>query len=316
MKQVGEPDQSNSSFSNTYVLKTRKMKIVKYKTSTSIIRKFSLCLFIIGFCHGINAQNSAELSLHVKGQFSKLKYEYSGGNNDMDNGYAVGINYAYYLRENWSLSTGAEYQRFLSNAYLKDLKGSTLSNDPEGENFEFRYAASQYVEDQKAGFINIPIKVQYETSGSVTFYAAGGVKIGLNLDSSYEFRVLDLMTSGYYEQYNAELKNPAFIGFGEFGTYEGESDFELAINYILNLETGVKLETGNSTSLYIGMFMDYGLNDIKEENIQTELFKYNPDNPTSFQNCGVVYGSMNGNPITEKIKTIAFGLKLRYGIKL
>ena len=291
------------------------MKISKYTYATAFLRKFSLCLFVILLYQGLSAQSSSEISVHMKGQFSKLKYDYPG-DNDMDNGYAFGINYAYYLNENWSLSTGAEYQKFTSNTSLSDVDGKVRATDQEGENFEFRYSTSRYVEDQEVSFINIPLKVQYETSGPVAFYAAGGVKVGLNLHSSSEYRALNLTTSGYYKQYEAVLNDPKFIGFGDFGTYEGESNFEFDTNYILNLETGIKLDAGYSESLYVGLFIDYGLNDLKKDSLQSGLFEYNSENPTVFRNTGILYAINDNNPFVDEIKTISFGLKIRYGFKI
>lgn len=291
------------------------MNISKYRVESVSVKQLILYALCFVSYQALMAQNSSEISLHVKGQFSKLSYDYPGGNNEMENGYGVGINYAYYLNENWSLSTGAEYQSFTTNAYSSMINGSSLTTDSEGEDFEFRYSASRYVEDQEATFINIPVKIQYESSGSVAFYAAGGLKLGFNVEADYDYRALDLSTSGYYEQYDAELKDPRFIGFGDFGTYEGKSEFELDTNFILNLETGVKLETGYNQNLYVGVFLDYGLNDLKKDSREASLFTYNPEEPTAFRNAGILYATDGINPIVREIKTIAFGLKLKYGLK-
>ncbi|TBW25880.1 outer membrane beta-barrel protein [Gramella sp. KN1008] len=262
------------------------------------------------------AQSKSELSIHVKGQFSKLDFEVLQEDSEMDNGYGVGINYAFYLDERWSIITGAEYQAFSTNVFLDNISGSSEATDQEGENFEFRYTASGYQEDQNVSFISIPLKLQYETTGPIGLYVAGGIKIGFDVQSSSESKTRDLITSAYYPQYNTELSDPLFMGFGEFERYKSDSEFDLKTNYILNLETGVKLEVNDMQNLYLGLFIDYGMNNLKEDGSGSEIFMYDTENPTDFKNESVLYASQNTNPIVEEFNSIAFGLKLRYGLRL
>lgn len=272
-----------------------------------------LCVFIC--FNSATSQERNQVSVYAKGQFSKLDFDYTQGKSDMDNGYGFGINYAYYINENWSLVTGAEFQTFSSNIFLADTAGSSEAVDSEGENFEFRYAVSRYSEDQKTDFINIPIKLRYETTGEVSYYVAGGVKVGFDMNSSYNFKALNISTSGYYPQYDAELLGPRFMGFGEFDRLEGESDLELGLNYILNLETGVKLETGQNQHLYLGLFLDYGLSDLKKENETKNFLSYRADEPMNFDIRSTLYAGTGNTSFVEEVKTIAFGLKLSYGLE-
>ena len=73
----------------------------------------------------------------------------------------------------------------------------------------------------------------------------------------------------------------------------------------------------NSQSLYMGLFLDYGLNDIKPDASRERLIDYNAQNPTDF-----VFGSLlssrrdiNALQETDEVRTLAFGLKLQYAFQ-
>lgn len=272
-------------------------------------------------CFGVgisNAQNSNEVSMYAQGLFSRLDYKVMGNNNKMDNGLGVGIHYAYYLSNNWSLGSGVEYQYYEGTAKLEAIQDFSRAVDIEGENFDFRYNAENYIEQQYASYLNIPLLLQYETSGNIRLFLSTGAKVGLRLKASYEVEASSLETSGYYSQYDAELRNPLFAGFGDFGRYEtGKSSLDLGTSYIASVESGAKFLLEGERSLYMGLFLDYGLNDISE-NAGEDVIAYNSQSPTSFMGNSLLESSnkVNSQSYTSDVRTLAFGLKLRYAFGL
>ena len=201
---------------------------------------------------------------------------------------------------------------------MPTVEGSYIIQDGEFEEFEFRYRATNFSENQEAYFLNIPVQVQYETSGTIRFYTTAGIKAGIVLSTKYQSSASSLETSGYYSQYDVELTSPEFAGFGEFrelGTSWSEP--KLTTNFVAHMESGMKLMLENNNSLYMGFFLDYGLNKIQPDHTRAKLVKYNNRNPTDFTLGSILTASRDGNSsqFVNEVRTIAFGLKIRYGFQ-
>lgn len=285
---------------------------------------FQSCWSIIALilvCAGIGrsyGQTKNEVSLYLEGAFSKLDYEILQENSKMKNGYGLGVGYAYYLSEKWSIGTGAELQYMEGSAYRTSVQDAYSTLDMEGEEFEFRYQVEDLKENQYTYFLNLPLNIQYETGDIFRFYAAAGAKIGFVLQSEYATEASSLITSGYYQQYDAVLNDPKFAGFGNFGAIKySKSELDLQANLLLNLETGIKLMLENDQALYMGLFADFGLKDIKPKENQKNLIAYNAENPVNFRNNSIL-SSVNQSSSTsfvEDVKTLAFGLKITYAFQ-
>jgi hypothetical protein len=277
-----------------------------------------LLMLVCGVIGSSFGQTRNEVSFYLEGSFSKLDYEVFQENSDMAKGYSFGAGYAYYLSEKWSIGTGAELQYFEGSAYVFSLEDAYTTPDMEGEEFEFRYQLKDYRENQYAYYLNIPLKIQYETGNNIRFYAAAGAKVGFEMQSDYEVSTSSLTTSGYYAQYDAELSVPKFAGFGDFGSVSTQkSKLGLVTNWVLNVETGVKFMLENDRAFYMGLFVDYGLKDIQPEENQDNLLTYHTEDPMNFMH-GSLLSSMNktsNNNYVDEVKTMAFGLKIQYALQ-
>ncbi|GHA47681.1 hypothetical protein GCM10007103_30880 [Salinimicrobium marinum] len=263
----------------------------------------------------IYCQSKNEFSVHFKGPFSTLYYEHNQDEQGLENGLGLGINYHYYLDKNWSLATGVEIQSLEGSVHYDSIEGAYQTVDVEGEEFEFRYKLQNFAEEQSAYYLNIPVRAQYESMGRIRFFAAGGVKVGFKVKSEYESDVSSLTTSGYYEQYDAELTGPEFMGFGQFEEIEnGKKSLDLKTNYMMDLESGVKLLLDNDRFFYMGLFLDYGLSGISENNSENNLLIYNSEDPTSFSTKSILSTTGDEKNI-NKVRTVAYGLKIRYAIR-
>lgn len=273
----------------------------------------------------ITAQQSAsqrkEISVYImKGGVSSLKYDM-----DMDEeqdgrwGGGLGVQYALYLSSNWSVSAGAEYQQYHSETTFSDFEGYYSTTDSEGDDFEFRSSASSYQEKQMLDMLNIPLRIQYETTGKSTrFFASTGIQWGIPVQTKYKVIATDLKTAGYYAQYDALLESPAFIGFGNWGTVvKDDQKLDIKNSFSLLFELGIKQQVKENEDLYIGLYAELGLNKLnKERNPSKELISYNTENPTEFQFESITSGSPGGQGkvYADKLKTIGFGLKIRYAL--
>ncbi|MGS2764623.1 outer membrane beta-barrel protein [Sinomicrobium sp. M5D2P9] len=260
------------------------------------------------------AQNHNEVSVYVSGPFQSLRSDAGeGGEYHSRNGGSFGIGYGYALNENWSLLLNAEVQLYRSAWGYTHVEDAYETTDVEGDNLEFRYAFSGYKEKQKAYFIEIPVMLQYTTKGIHTqFYAAAGVGVGFVADADYSAVYDHLSTSGYYPQWDAELHAPEFMGFGDYGAGKVSSrSLELNTSYTLKLETGIKQILNDNHAMYLGIYLNYGLNDLSEGDTATSVLTYQPETPSDFRINSLMTSSNTSSG--DKLRAVGFGLKLRYG---
>jgi len=257
------------------------------------------------------AQSKSEISLVASGIFSKLDYDTQEAYLDQARSGSFGLGYSFYFNRQWAINIGAEYESFKANLIYSALQLSNNAVDIEGETFEYRYTAEGYDEEQKLNVINIPLTLQFQTDGDETkFYARVGGQISLINDAEYSTSIRNLTTSGYYPQYDAELFDPQFMGFGRYNNVSQESqDLAFDTSFAAVLEAGVKREIDNLGSLYIGLFCNYGLTTLSTDTEAANLVEYNTENPTDFTDNSVLQTDR-----AEDIRLVSYGVKLRFAI--
>ncbi|WP_037317925.1 outer membrane beta-barrel protein [Salegentibacter sp. Hel_I_6] len=295
------------------------MKINNLKvTHSNFIVSLAIVVALIIVNGNALAQSKNEVSFYLQGSFSELSYETLGQESELGNGFGIGAKYSYYFSDRWSLGTGAELQYMEGSIFLPTIQGDFMTQDSESDTFNFRYQADNFLENQEVYFLNIPLQIQYESLGNTRFFVAGGVKAGLVVDSKYRSSTTSLETSGYYPEYNVELTDPEFAGFGEFvNVSNSKSELDLKTNFVAHLESGIKLMLEDSQSLYMGFFVDYGLNDIKPDVSGERLVDYNVQNPTAFAFGSLLSSRRDINVIQglDEVRSFAFGLKVQYAFQ-
>lgn len=274
------------------------------------IKSLTIAGLLIICLNSYGQDKKQEISISVGGPFSFLKYN-SAAETVPGNGVNAGIRYSYYLNEGLSIGIGVEYQTYNSDAKFGYLAGQYMTTDAEDENFQFRYKATNLREEQKLGYINIPIGIQFETPGTSQLYVAAGAKIGFATSGTYETKMQNLTTSGYYPQYNVELFSPAFAGFASTDNVSaGKQDIDTDVSYSATFETGLKQKIGDRSAIYIGVYLDYGLNNIYDKNNNKNLVQYNPELPVQLQ-----YSSVLETPYANDVRLVSYGLKLRFALR-
>ncbi len=276
----------------------------------------------------VTAQNETrkeqELSVYGKGIFNSLKYKLPE-RAELNKGYGVdfGVQYALYLNSNWSVSAGLEYQQYRSEAILSGFNDSYSTTDAEGTDFDFRSSADTYKEQQWADMINIPLTLRFETPTSLSnssIYSAVGFQFGIPVSAKYMATAENLKTSGYFEQWDATLNGPAFMGFGSWGTKQGnKQELDIRNSYFLLMEVGLKQQLNKKQSLYVGFYADLGLNQITKGSASSSaLIEFDVDNPTEFKFNPLFYSATHaqGEAYATKPKIQGFGIKIQYAIKL
>lgn len=283
-----------------------------------IMRKLYSCLLLaIGFV--VSAQESPHrLIFSAIGTLNKQLEKPTAGKSTIENGYQVGLGYRYFLNSKWSLGSGIEYQYYKTNTSLATLTDRYTTTDLEGDSFEYRYTATAYSENQKMHYLAVPVTIQFETTGPASWYANVGMQVGFNLAANYETSIDALTTSGYYPQWNVELHDPKFIGFGTWSDFNSKKqDLELKTLFVLTAESGIKLQMTPKSNLYVGLYMNYGSNDIKKEKDSQSPITYNTNTPEEPIVNSLLYATDNkGTSYLSQFNLISFGIKLNWSWKI
>ncbi len=275
------------------------------RLNTLIFKSAAVLLFA-------NTVQAQELQLNGGAHFIKPQSENAFPFAKNSEGFSVGLDYNHYLNKNFSVGLGLAYLNADFTFAKANLEGAYNEQDFEGDNFEFRYKADYYEENIKMHSVRIPLTLQYETQGVVRWYMRTGIIYDFQpTKAKYKVNIDNLSTSGYYEQWDAELHNPLYAGFGEQGRIKTDGSLKLKNNFSWMVESGIKQQLGTCNSLYLGMFFELGLNDIRPESTSasTNLIHY-----TSDINNPLQYNSLLNERLynDKKLSTYTVGFKLRY----
>lgn len=290
-----------------------KNSIIKYRKILCL--STFLTAFLLAGYPGFSQEKQSpkdEFSIDLGGGLSGFTYQFEKGKVNQKMGGLFGVGYTHYLNANWGLSSGLEYQSYSSYAGAKNITGAYNTKDIENEDFEFQYQAGKFRQQQKAGFINIPVTVQYQTSGKERhWYARAGVQIGFPGKATYQTSVNDLQTGGYYPQYKVTLNDPSFMGFGSFAGEKstiGKLDAGVAVSSIV--EAGIKQELNKKSSVYLGLYLSYGINSmVKQQSKYEYLIQYQTYDPTVFS-----YPNLFETPYARKLRPFSIGIKCRIAV--
>lgn len=268
-------------------------------------------LVLIGMVTG----HAQELSLSVHGGVSGLTYKTNMGDGSLGFGGGIGLGYTHYFNNHWGILTGVE-ARYNSNTFELDDNMEFLSNeiDDQGSAFEYRARTSGYEEDQKFYSFGIPLMLQYRSSISnkMGFYIGLGGKVlfSQKLDSDASSSTMAL--SGYYPDLNLEINDLPTHGFGTIDNWEGNSKVSLKTSILLSAEGGLTFKLKDNLKLYTGIYADYGLTDMKEDDQNKNIVSYSPQSVDGIVSNGV----LSNENIVEKTNYLSAGIQLKLGFML
>lgn len=272
------------------------------------------------------SQNSHEISFWLGGGLSSLKNQTNANITDKKNGIGgtFGIGYTYFFTSGFGIQTGLEYSIYNSKMKVPDMSESYLTWDNEFKNAEMRYSynVENVEEKQHAGYLQIPLMANYriKVSDNSMFYISAGGKVGFPVKKTYKHSVGEITTEGYYPSLDVTINDIPEQGFGTYQSLSSKGDMDLKTSWLLSAETGMNWKLTESLSLYTGVYVDYGLNDVSKNYNNKLLIAYNrsnPGQPISHNLSDASY--LDGNsyqPYIKKITPFAFGFKVRLGLSL
>jgi len=225
--------------------------------------------------------------------------------------YGAGIHYDYHLSHKWSVGIAGIYSmnniKYEKNRY----EGSMPVTDYEGANFILRYKTNSLKEKITLNELSIPLTVAYTMENNIYFRT--GVQVGLSMTSEVETTFNQLETEAYFPQYELVLTQPNYLDLGSLGDKKEKKDVDVNTRVAWVGEVGYKYELAERQNLYIGLYFDVALNDIKKSNNAantSSLLGYK-----SVNEHPLVYNKAYDNP-AYKLKTYAVGIKIKYGFGL
>lgn len=275
------------------------------------INTFISCLAAFLF---VNAAQAQEWQIEGAGHLIQHQGDNSFPIAKHSQGFSLGLGYNHYLNDNWSIGAGVSYLKAELVFAAPGIIGTSQEVDTEGDSFEFRYNTGYFEESVRWQSFRIPLTVQFETSGIVRWYFRTGVLYGLQVGTSkYDQKWNNLNTSGYYPQWDSELNGPEFAGFGNMGNQRTEGTVKLRNNFSWIVETGVKQKLKADNSLYIGLFFEMGLNDMRPSTsaeLQPVMYTPQMEQPLSLNSV------LNQSQHNDKtIIPLMVGFKIRYGFQ-
>lgn len=288
-------------------------------------KKYIKKLVVAGFlaCTTVlstQAQTKREISVWGGGGLSTFDYSIENGNRKNGMGGLFGIGYNYFLTESWSIGSGLEISFSKAKMSQKSFADAHNSNDGEYD-FVYRTSVENYREKQKATYLNIPLTAQFQLdiTKEHKYYVSGGFKIGIPLSSKFKITEGTFKNSGYYPQWSNQngreliMDTQEFMGFGTYDQKNKEGDLNFKVAVMATLETGIKWKAGDNSSLYTGIYIDYGLNDIKKTD--KHIAEYNQNNPQDFVNNSALASHWKNDNQSQKLvdKVVPFNLGLKVG---
>jgi hypothetical protein len=253
-----------------------------------------------------------EIAIYGAAGLSAINYslDKSGSRSDGSNGISgiLGIAYTWNINDHFGVVTGVEMSGYGGKASYDIISGEQEygTND---DKFKFSYSMKNYIEEQSATMLSIPVMAQYSAplSDPVTFYLAAGFKFGLPIKAEATIFPGTVSTLGHYyfenQTYYDDLPQ---YGFTTGNPNSITRDIALKVSVAMSIESGVRFSIMDNIRVYTGAYIDYSLNNIRSKAEDQLLISYNRLNPSLF-----TYKSVLNTTLADKLRIFGVGLKLK-----
>jgi len=264
-------------------------------------------------CSAAAAQNFSrhEFSANIGGGMSGFQTRTTIGKDHWKGAVTAGLGYHYFLNQQWSIGTGVNFAVYKGSISIKDYdQQHNATNESSGTVFHFLISSSRYDETQRAMMIAIPLMAQYQYrfDGKTAFFAALGLKAGIPASVKYQSKGA-YTTKGHYPSLNVTYKDLPEYGFVTDQPFpENNTNLSLKTALMASAELGVKWPLGETSSMYTGIYFDYGLNNLSKKGDQANntLVVYQSGTPPqlAYNTAACSY--------SKKMAPLAAGITLRF----
>ncbi len=271
-------------------------------TTTNMKIRMIIGLCVVAFATG-NAQTlkpGSYLHFNVGAGAHDLSYDLLNGTNTVGKpGLTINGAYSYFFSKHWGLQTGIGAQT-ISGLSTLNYMSSTPSVDESGS-FDLRTYYTNWKEKQQTILADVPMLLQFraKVGEKLGLIASVGGKMALPVYTKYaSVGNGSIETRGYFPQVNGELSNVPEHGFMKITTVpEGKFSFNPSVMGVADLGGLIRLT--EKTDLYIGGYLNYGLNNILKPDVK-EVYQ-----------AGLYNGVFASNQVSEVIP-VTLGVKVGF----
>lgn len=239
------------------------------------------------------------LHFNVGGGLHNFSYDLQNGTRqDAKIGYTINAAYSYFFSSHWGFQTGIGAQT-ISGLSTLNYMTSIPATDASGT-YDLHTYYRNWQEKQEVILADIPLVLQYRHSIGRNFgiIASAGGKVSLPIYSKLKsVGNGSIETLGYFAQVNGELSNVPQYGLTSI-TNIPKGNLSLNTSYMGVADLGGLIRLTDRTDLYIGGYVNYGLNNILKSGTK-EIY----------QSDGAYNGIFASNQ-TSKVTPITFGVKI------
>jgi len=251
-------------------------------------------------CLVLKAQDPGSyLHFNVGGGLHNFSYDLADGTKQNTKiGYTVNAAYSYFFSPHWGVQTGVGAQTFSGLSTLNYLS-STSAVDGLGRSYDFRSNYNTWKEKPDAIFVDVPLLLQYRHNISETFGIIGsiGCKVAIPVYQQFKPAGGEIVTTGYYSQWNTELSDIPKYGFTTINDVS-KGNHSLKTSFMAVADFGELIRLSDKTDLYIGCYVNYGLNNVLKSSSKEV-----------YQSDGT-YNGVFASTQTTKVIPVTFGVKV------
>jgi len=252
--------------------------------------------------------NAQEFGIELNGGWQGMRYSLKGGQAKLLPAGSLGLNYTFRLSDHLGLLTGVTGGVYRTQATLQDGKVFTYGAvDDVGSAFQYRLKFTGYKETQRFIAASIPLLLQYHTGGAgMQFYINGGAKLFIPFNTNAQISAKHADITGYYPDFNVELSDLPQHGFGALDNWETTSTLKIKPAGALSAGAGMIFRLSSGLSLYTGLFVDYGLTNLKDDKDTLPLITYAPKGAKETQANSILNTQYAG-----RATLLSYGLQIR-----
>jgi len=259
---------------------------------------FAILSFFISVI-SLKAQEK-ESNIYINGGagMHNMQYDLKNGSSKGSMGYTFNLGYNYFFSSHWGIGTGIGIQYYSSTSTLNYMDALSAI-DTDNDSYKYRIYYQDLKEEQNILLFDIPVGFSYrkKLTNKLSLQTTVGGKISLPINAKYKVNSGTIETRGYYSQYNVELYGLPQHGFTTHSVFS-DGDISLNTLYSAFVDFGILYPLSNKTNLYIGGYLNYGVNNM-----------INATDKLLFQKDGTYNGVYASNQ-TDNVSPMAFGIKL------
>lgn len=229
----------------------------------------------ICFVFVVNPAGAQEIGVGLNGGLQGMRYPLENGQCKLLPGGSFGVDYTFLLSGHWGLVTGVDAGIFRTQAMLRDGRFTYGEIDQAGSAFQYNVKVTGYRETQRFFAAGVPLLLRYHTTGAgAQWYIEGGGKVFLPFGAVAAVSAQQMSLSAYYPDLNLEVANLPGHGFGSVDNWKGNASFSLKPSAALSGASGVSFAIAPGRRLYAGVYVDYGLTDVRGKSDSMPLMTY------------------------------------------